>query len=208
MSKLELTYSTPTACEGVRILLRLGNHNFDEKRVAKEELDAEKAIGCKLVVDAGEKSFKMGGAILRLLGKITTLDGAPLYPVGKTDKDNLFGLEIDDNIDKQRELKSKLIPLLRDTGDRRPQSLARAQEEVMPPYFEAFEDMIKAQGYLAGSSMSVADLEFFSILVFIMREADSAKMMDSYPSMKNYYTKVESHAQLKEAREKANKSQK
>jgi hypothetical protein len=180
MPKFELTYERKGKCEGIRLALKLGGHQFTEKTIDKEEFENKGGNGCITKIDG--KTFYQGPAVLRLIGAITKVDGKELYS-----NDPITALEIDNAIENIRDLRNKSSPLLAKKGDEKAIS---DLGKVFSEYMKRLEDTVEATGgpYLCGKYLSIADLELVALLNWIAGGSGSSELLKQYPKMKSLHS--------------------
>lgn len=196
MPKFNIQYAAKTKCEGVRIAVRLGGHEFTEKVITRDELEKQGGTGCIVKIDG--KTFHQGVASLRLLGNITKVDGKALYS-----DDPLVGLEIDTAIENIKDFRNKILPMMQEKSEeKRPRAMGKLEKDLFPEHLKKLEETAGANGgpYLCGKYLSIADLELLGTLNWINSASDSAKLLDAYPRMKKLISTYKKHAALEKAR--------
>merc|ERR1719473_945745 len=90
---------------------------------------SEFIIGCALNHQQGRAVFRQGATITRLLGRLTMVDGAQMYP-----KDPLKGLLIDCLMEEARDVRCQVMPCLTGMRDesRTDEFMSKLTNEVLP----------------------------------------------------------------------------
>jgi len=198
MVKVELTYATPSMCEGARLAARLGGFELTESKIDRKALEEQNIQGYKAVVDG--KEYKQGPTVFRLFGALAKVDGNPLYP-----SDAMKALECDCVIEDMRGFRSKVTPCLNErNADKRDAALKKLGDEVLPETLPEFEAIIKRGGgpFLTGKHMSIADLEIYAVLVWINQTTEGAAALKKYPGMNALWEALNGNADLKAAKAK------
>jgi len=201
-NKYELTFQMSTSCDGVRIILRMGQPKWDltENKISREELDEKNIFGCMLEINKGTdkaKTFKMQDNILRLLGKLVPHNGKPMYP-----NDPIAGLKVDDMVEWIKVAKRIAMPILLERdADRRTVGLNKLKDQYGPEYFGPIEESIaQAGGYLCLDHCTIADLEFVGFFSFIAKTDDTKFVLEPFPKIKELFEKLDTDELIDDAR--------
>jgi len=195
----EIMYAVPGNCESIRIMLRLGKYSFKETQIPEETMNSEGIQGCALNYKNGERVYRQGPTVLRLLARLCQVDGVALYP-----NDPIKGLTIDCLMEEGRMLRSKVMPCLKGMSDpdKKEEWKAKLVNEVFPDVIAFYEKQLNESGgpFLTGTSMSLADLEISGTLNNLATSPETEALLGAYPKTLKLAQTLRDHEGIKAAR--------
>merc|ERR1712130_61271 len=185
-------FPIPGRAGAIRQALKLGNVEFEDVHVTKEEFQQKKEAGeytfgqfPVLILDDGTQ-VTQSTAILRWAGK-----QGGLYPSDATQ-----ALRVDEVLDVLEDIIGLFIPTMRLTDEDEKKS--KQQEVVAGPLIpflkglEALATRNGGNGYFVGDSTTIADLKASSVFAMLtggMLTGVDANLLNDYPNVNNIKTK-------------------
>eukprot|EP00999_Lentomonas_sp_LEN2_P000173 NODE_1167_length_973_cov_115.288416_g1122_i0.p1 GENE.NODE_1167_length_973_cov_115.288416_g1122_i0~~NODE_1167_length_973_cov_115.288416_g1122_i0.p1 ORF type:complete len:264 (+),score=98.26 NODE_1167_length_973_cov_115.288416_g1122_i0:84-875(+) len=193
--KIKLTYfDIPGLAEPVRLAFHIGGIPFEDERLTREEFaERKESLPSKQVpvLEVDGKTLTQSGAILRYAGSQAGL--IPSDPWTAAKMEEIQGMFTD--------MLEKFRPTFALEGDAQVEARKKFAEEGAPVHFGAIEKAIQAngQGWAAGSTMTVVDLQIFGFCVTFgsgMFDGVPKDMLEKYPGIQAIKKAVEQHPKV------------
>ncbi len=208
MEKISIIYShTPFwRAEVLRVSLYLGNINFEDIRITRDEF-REVILTGKLnneteipfhqlpVLKINDEIIGQTGAIARYCGKLSNL-----YP-----KDNFQAAKVDQIIDSLTDITNLISPTVREKSDIIKKELRnRLTYKLLPRWFSYLEKILQKESpsvWFVNNKMSIADIATWRLIGWIksgVLDGIPKNICDPYIKLTNLYEKVHKHPKVQE----------
>jgi glutathione S-transferase len=186
----------PVRAEAIRLALVVGGINFKDERLPASEWtkEAQKQLP---VLSVGARKIGQQKTILRYVGTLAKFEGRHLYPA-----DPFVAAQVDEVLDAFDDLWVLLAPV--DTLEDNEQEAVEERGKFLKQgdgeaarKLEKFEEILakSSSGYVAGEGLTIADLTYFGMLNSLRSgwlKGIDAKMLNSYPKLKQHKEKIAS----------------
>ena len=170
--------------------------DWEDNRIGKEtwpEMKPKTPFGSVPVLEFDGKQYAQSNAILRYAGKL-----GGLYP-----SEPLLALEVDMQVDAIEDMFLTIRPTMaiKDEDEKMAARKVLA-EETLPKWLAIFNQTIKdnGSGFLAGDSMSIADLKFYATTSMLMAgflDGIPASIFDNFPEILAHKAAVSGNEKIK-----------
>ena len=191
--------------EVLRVSLFIGNIQFEDVRITKEEF-TEVILTGKLrkaiiipfhqlpVLEVNGQIIGQTGSLARYCGKLSNL-----YP-----KDDFLAAKVDQIIDAATDITNIVSPTVREKDEQKKIEDRRIlANKLLPRWFKYLEDILNKENsqWFVSKKMTIADIAIWRLLGWLtsgMLEGIPKTIVDKYPKLKNVYHQVHAHPKVKE----------